>query len=648
MAKRKANSDEESPRSKRKKSSQGVVVRQKGTPLEPDIQTSEDLHSLLSSTQVDVDQLLQRVKTFKSFLDGIIYTESQDRDVKVSLLLDYLRPCIPTRNGDFTKNVPDLITLAHHAGYINSENLFSSTVAVLALLLKTISTLYEFCDVGNSICRLLLHEDHVKLLEHGMSAAKHKEHLISPCLRLLKEIVLFDSGKAAKAAYRLRHVTFQRLDVFLAMRGSPKDDEVRARKRQSVRNTAISYLLANIRLQGLNGKCYILGQGRWMRLLLSDMGSDPPGLVCGMLNALQKEVAEDKALPLPVKGRLFDEWTFSRLASLYGYDNYSSKETQDSVESSVHELLETVCASPVHSLPAAIEKERSQDARHDDGHDSSEEEYSSNQERVDTRKIQQNVLSLLRRLRPHANLPQSDLLLSCFQTFPRLLKEYFSERAAFSFDPKLSATWIGYSQLLLGIIQQPLPEKVISSCARGDQYGLDLLIYFILPRPLTQKTLTQGLNHKSNLITFFITRILVAAFEKFATAKEKLSANKPQVTEISGNPHVEVENKLSVAFCKRLPKINDVVVRFKICLDQNTTLRESISRLLSLYAAIPELAVEGKIDHSLALSSALVRTLEAIQDNEKNDGMLLLTLEHDIDIASRLPDMHWWHQIGLS
>ena len=648
MAKRKADSDEGSPHSKRKKLGQSSVIPQEKRWPAKEIQTSEGLRLLLSSTQLEVDELLQRVRTFKSFLDGVAYSESQGKNIKVPTLLKYLRTQVSPEEEDAPRLVPDVIKIAHHAGQINSENMFSSSVAVLALLLKTISSLHEFRNFGNSLCRLLLLEDHIKLLEHGIGAAKSKEHLISPCLRLLKEIVLFDGGRAAKTVYRLRHITFQRMDVFLAMRSTSKDDERRSRKRPPVRENAISYLLANIRLQSQTAKCYILGQNRWMRSLLSDMESDSPELVSGILDTLRKEVAENKQLPLHVKGRFFDDWTLGRLASMYGYKNDTLEDEQRSVENVVHALLEAVCASPHHGLLAALESKRSRDRQDEDGNEFDDEGNSSNRERVDTRRIQRSVFSFLQRLRPHASILQNDLLLSCFQISPRLLENYFSDQVAFSFDPKLSATWIGYSQFLLGIVQQPLSEEIIRNCIYRDQCSLDPLIHCILPAPLTQKVLSQCFKQKSSLITFFATRILVAAFEKFKAANKMLNSRKHYEKEDLEFPGLEKNSRMMAAFCKRIPRIKDVVVQFKNCLDQNIMLRESISRLLKLYhTETPQLAIEENVDSSLALSNVLIRFQEGELDKLK-DGMLLLDLDHLTEIASRSPNMHWWHQTGAS
>ena len=646
MTKRRSDFEENSTNRKNNRLSHTPANR-RANGLSPvkTIESPEELRRLLSSTQLDVDDLLQRIAAFKAFLDAIAYSENEDRSSKTSLLLKYLHNQISVEDEDSPRLVPDAIKIAHHAGQINSDNLFSSTATVIALLLKVISSLHEFRDLGNSLCRLLLHEDHMKLIEHGMGAAKTKEHLISPCLRLLKEIVSFDGGRAAAMVYRRRHVTFQRLDVFLTMRGVSKDDGRGTRKRPSVRNHVISYLLANLRLQDQSAKCFILGQNKWIRLLLSDIGSDPPWVVRGIVDSLRKDVAEDKKLAVTIKGRFFDDWTLGRLATLYSYKNETPEEKEFGIQDSTHALLQTILVSSNHSLLVALENEQSLEASGEDDNES-DEEYLSTRGNADTRKLKGNLISFLKRLRPYASIPQSDLLLSCFHISPQLLEDYFLDKSAFSFDPKLTVTWIGYSQFLLSIIQQPVPEGVIRSYIERDDRSAELVIIHILPPPLTRKVLTHCLNHSSTLVAFLTTRILVAAFKKFVAAQEMLECYQQPNTEVSKPSGLESRARLLNCFCQRLPKFKDIVLKFKTCPGEAIMLRESLLRLIAFhYTETPQLALTENFDISTALSISLTDFDTGEAEMEK-DSIYLLNLGHLIHIASQSPSMQWWHLPG--
>ena len=651
MAKRRRGSDEGIRQSNVGGNIQGQHVRGNGAAVGKIIRTSQDLQSLLSTTRLELETLIVQVKAFKSFLDGIGNTESKhqkssDHKTKISILLDYLHLQFQASDEEATSFVPDVIKFAHHAGEVNSENLFSITVTVQALLLKIISPLHEARNVGNRLCRLLLDESHAKLLEYGMNAAKSKEHLISPCLRLLREVVLFDGGRAAEAVYRSRRITFRRLDVFLTMRGETKDDEDGTRKRQTVRSAAISFILANIRLQSPAAKSYILGQSRWARMLLSDMDKDPPGLILGLLDALQKEVVENEILPFAVKEQFFDEWTLGRLASLYDYDNHHPEHSSSSVATSVHTLLKTACSSPGHGLLVTVQGEQGQD-NPSGVHDADDAEDAKFRE-ASVKRTQIKILSFLRRLRPHASIPQSELIIACFQIAPSLLDQYFFGQSAFSFEPKLSATWVGYSQFILGVIQQPLQERLIDKYISGEDHSLQLLTHSILPPPLTKTILTQCINKSSRLLNLIAARILVAAFEKFAAAQRILDLKRKRRTMDSITSPFKKQNSLRESFSKRLPKVNDVIVQFKNCPSENTMLHECLSRLLMLYhIRTPGLVVQESVDVSSALSTALAN-LEGSEAGAKRDGMLLIVGKHAVEIASRSPEMDWWHQRGTS
>jgi len=90
----------------------------------------------------------------------------------------------------------------------NNDHLASSVSAILALLLRTISSLLDFREHGLLLCRTVLQHQHLRLVKRGLDAPKHKEFVISPCLRLLTEVISFDGGALARDAYKRREQTF--------------------------------------------------------------------------------------------------------------------------------------------------------------------------------------------------------------------------------------------------------------------------------------------------------------------------------------------------------------------------------------------------------------------------------------------------------
>ena len=615
-----------------------------GSSPERYIQDVRGLSLLLASTQFDVDELIERLTKFRSFLGPIAFAKSDATSSNVSILVEYLRSQISIDDEDRSRLVPDIIKIAHHANQTNSDKLYASAVTAITLLLKAVSGLHELREIGNALCRLLLHQDHIQLIARGMSAAKPKEHLISPCLRLLREIVLLDGGRGARAVYRQRHITFQRLEVFLTMRGARNDENHNNRKHLSVRNNAISYLLVNLRLQSQTGKCYILDRNKWMRALLSDMGSDPPGLVHTVLDTLRKDVAEDREVPLIVKGRFFDDWALHQLAALYAFKNDAPEDGKPGIRDLTHSLLQTILVSEEHGLLLHLESPSNHGKL--EQNDSDSDERAAVHRSGDVKKIKRNLISFVKHLRPYASVPQTDLVLSCFQLIPDLLQDYFSDKIAFSFEPKMTATWIGYSQFILGIIQQPIPESLIHRCMNQGGQPIDLLLDRILPPPLTQRVLTRCFNQNSELMKFFASRILVAAFDKIVAVRKAFDILQQASSGVTTGSEVNVLSQLSRSFAQRLPSLRDIATQLRTCPDTAVMLRESLLRLLvRYYSSDPILALEGNFDISILLSNSLT-SRDTCDGKRKKDGMLPLIQEHLVAIAFRSTSIQWFHKSG--
>ena len=670
MAKRKAGSDQDSPHSKRQKRNNDLGSK---SPVE-DIKSPNDLRLLLAFEQdsgphvrqsrnwsiffsATTSNLQAEIQTFKLFLDSIAYgEENYDRSIKQELLLGYLRSQAPAEDAEEATYLAELIKTWHFATQSNAEGLYSSLVAVFALLLKTISSLIDFREYGNQICNTLVQDDQFKLFERGLSANKAKEHLISPCLRLLTEIVSFDGGHAAKAVYRQREVAFKRLETFLGMRKDFDNmEEPERRTRPSVRNNAIRYLLANLRLQSPSAKSSILAEGRIIHSLFEDIAEDSPTVILEILDALKKGVALDGVISQSVKARLFNAWALGRLATLYGYrESDGLLESDRNVQNSAHGFLLFLCTTPGHGvLHPRTKKSLSgvgaseTELTFGDVHDSSLRHRQ--QEEANSTRVNATLTTFLQSLRPYASVRQSDLVLAVFRTLPEMIGSYFSKNKSFSFDPKLTATWVGYSSFLLATVQLPLHEALLHSRVDGGvPPPTDIIMESILPRPLTQKVMTRCLNQSSSLITLFGTRILNAAFEKLSTLLELCEDIQHHRTQDQISiTWSQAASTLIVEFKERCPEMKHVIAQFRSCSKGNLMLREGLTRLLaSYYKIVPQLAMEEKFDISVPLSIAL-QDFNVATENSQEDGMRLLELEHMLDIAYRSPNMEWWHKTGI-
>ena len=587
-------------------------------------------------------------------MNSIAYgKESDDQSAKRELLLGYLRSQPPSNDEENSPYLADIIKTWHFSAQSNVENLFSSVAAVLALLLKSIASLIEFREWGNCLCRTLLHDDQVKLFDRGLSTNKMKRHVVAPCLRLLTEVVSFDGGQAAKSLFRHREITFKRLEIFLGVRKNAEGDERQRRNRWSLRECALCYLHANLRLQNPSAKMYILAQGRIVRAWVEDIAEDPPDTILRLLDVLKADVALDSAISISAKNRLLNEWVLGRLATLYSYKEAPNLSKCDrSVQKTVHDFLLLICTSPGYGVLDLRDECQPDVSRSisDTYVEKTGDLYQSNKTSGSgqTSNGNRKLSTFLQTLRPHANVAQSDLVIAIFRNTPELVADYISRRKTFSFDPKATATWVGYSAFMLATVQLPMPETLKPE-SDGDVVPppYNNIIESIMPHPLTKKVMTRCLTQSIDLVKFLAIRILTAAFEKFSRLLWKC---KEMQACKSGN-HCAVAwsqftLKVTVEFNERIPDMECVISQFRSCPKDNVMLLESITRLISLfYDVTPQTALEQKFDISSVLSAAF-DSQNSHDEGGGENGMLLLELEHLLAIAHRSPTMQWFHKPG--
>ena len=644
MAKRQSER-EDSPYSKRQKISQnGHNVSVQAPPKE--IHSWKDLQQLLAFDQQSGSQARQNIQEFKNFLDATAYAE--DAGVKASnrsLLQEYLgQQRLQASNG-----LADVVRSWSFAAQSNDERLFSAIAAVLALFLKITSFHLEFREHGNQLCRNLLEEDSFRLFERGLSANRAKEHVISPCLRLLTEIVAYDGGAAAKLVWHRRDIAFLRLETLLVMRKEKFDNKKQSSRKPSVRDNALRYLFANLKLQNPMAKAGILAlaHGKVARAIFQGLREDSPAILNELLSVFKKYIIADVDLPRNVKRGIFRDETLARIAALYHYEEDSDQtEPQLSVQQNAHSLLLALCASPNSGLldtmrasqshgidPADLGPDRV--AHLNDIHDSGLSSAALLQ-------CSRTLSNFLQGLRPYANILEEQLILAVFKACPDALVDYFKKKKSFSFEPKLTATWIGFSKFLMSVMMLPLPTEYIQllkSQSRDASVPVNIVIEYTLPSPLSQKTLTRCLNQSVDIVTFFAVRIMLIAFQKLESLVNLLSSQCK-----SGNPAPETPAALLIdQFRMKCPEVRHVIAGFRSTSKGKSLLREGFSRLLSYYyRLIPQTALEERFDISVALSTAL-SDYEISSENNTHT----LELRNLLNVARRSPNMQWWHKAGV-
>jgi len=175
-----------------------------------EIWSSRQLQDLLAFRQDGLQELRHGIASLKAFLENILYHRDDDnRGRHLSILRDFLDSQKPKDPQDTEKPfLTQLWQAWSFANQNNNDHLASSLCAIFALILKTLSSLLDFRELGTLLCRTILQHQHLRLVKRSLDAPKHKDFLVSPSLRLLTELTSFDGGVFAREVYKRREQTF--------------------------------------------------------------------------------------------------------------------------------------------------------------------------------------------------------------------------------------------------------------------------------------------------------------------------------------------------------------------------------------------------------------------------------------------------------
>lgn len=587
------------------------------------------------------------MQSFKVFLDGLLSEEGPD-DERVQILKDFLDTSKHQDADSETTILPDIMEIWSYAVHSNNDNVMSAVPVVLALLLKFISPKLELRPYGISLGRTLLQRRQQELIARSLSADKSKEFIISPALRLLREVICFDGGTLAKPVFRARNLTFKSLARNMGIRYL--GEGVENLKRPSARTNTVRLFLSALKFLHTEAKAELLSQKEVTMALTKFLREDPPYLITEMLDTLRNHVLKDDKLPGHIKGKLLNSVALTRLASLYHYEYDDAKDDSDvSVQDAVHAFLKAACTSSTTGIlrpqsgyyPKEVDPDAVALLSADDEVEPGLEIITwMNKFRSDIPVHNVILADFVRTLKPHSNIKQNDLLIAIFEVAPELLARYFIDRQSFTFDPKPSATWLGYSAFLYKAIQQPIPEFF------GHKNGFarlppptSIIIDNVIPIPMNQKILAKCLAQKSNLIKFVVVRLLVIAAQKLQTA---LSYQREAAKVQNKSMWDDSARRLIDEFCQRAPGMKEVIACYKGVAEPELLQREAASRLLRLYyEVIPQVALMAKFDVSPLLISA-IKAMDEQRENDEDRNLRLAELENLLAIAKYSPGMRWF------
>ncbi|KYK59695.1 hypothetical protein DCS_00829 [Drechmeria coniospora] len=592
---------------------------------------------------------LAGLQSFKKLLDDIIAEADADadasRDVRKAnlvILQQYLDAVKPRDAGDDAVFLGDIMDMWSFAAQVGDHGVMSSVAVVLALLLRVVSESLHLVSHGLGLCHTLLQERQLKSLVKNLTSEKSKAFVISPTLRLLREAVSLDGGVCARKFFRERAHTFASLGRNLELGHAPDASPDDGRK-ASVRTNAVRFFLTCLKYLHSQGRKELLAQREHLSHLTYMIKSDPPSLVLEIIDGLKSHLLMDMKIPRELKFRNFNTKTLLRFLALYGYTCPAhGADQRETVVDKVHQFLLFLCTTPAAGVLYPYKGLYPKDDG-DDGHlngSKAQGDHDADASQRRTRVFNFVLSEFAAKLRPWSSLKHSELLVAIFTAAPELIADYFYNNRSFTFEPRLSMTWIGYASFLFSTMTIPLPPSFgdATRCAAGPP-PTSIVLDTILPPAINEKVLVRCLSPKSNLTSFFATRILVAALEKLDVAVKMLHSSSSRHR---NSPWSEAARKLLDSFCQRAPDMKEIVRCYRSIPPENALHKALASRLLRLYyEVIPRVALAANFD----VSALLVDTLKGLYRDSHEPGIKSLAameLESLVHIASYSPGMRWF------
>ncbi len=407
------------------------------------------------------------------------------------------------------------------------------------------------------------------------------------------------------------------------------------------------YILTHLKYLHEGGKADLLKNRPLCTSLFHFLQNDPPDVMVELLTVTEQYVLKDDDLPRSAKAALLIEHNLERVAEIA--TRYATEHEAPAV---AFAWLKCVCTQPSYGVlrmsgwyppgTTNLAQDSSKGRPIDLGINSLD--FYDRDQKPNIRNTV--LLAWMNTLRPHINLRERELVLTCFRSAPELVAAYLAEKNM-QLEPKLSNTWIGYASFLFEIVQLPLPSYL----GHEDDWAqlppqTYIMLDSIIPRPLTHKVLTRCLNQNSDLIRFFAIRMLILALEKLSQALLQL-AKGAKANESNARLWKEAAERLHSAFAERFPAMKDTIVAFRKIPndDEHLLQQEAATRLLRLcYEVLPLQAMAEPFDVSVPLTEALVR----INDEGSAEEAVLrsLRLQHLLQIARRSSGMRWLSKQG--
>jgi nucleolar pre-ribosomal-associated protein 1 len=548
----------------------------------------------------------------------------------------------------------DLISSWSYAGESKNDSVLSAVPAVLAQFLRFISSYLEFREFGLALCRSLLQKEQVRLFDRAFSTSKSKEYLISPCLRLLTEVVTFDGGAVAAQLYTRKDALLKRLDLFLEQTAT-KDDITNGRA-PTLRRIAQRYVIANLKFQSTSIKGDLVGQGKILHALLKGIAKDGDDIAVDILQILQSSILSDQSLHR--KSRLLNIANLQSLLSLYDYEEFPPTD-QESDNDYIPGTLKQKVRSKVHTFYlAAIQPGNGitlpQNGWYPQGMDPDFFDIGAPDAGIidlgldsplyfdeyrDKIPVKNGTLStFIQSLKPDVDDLQASLLLNIFEIAPELVADYFSKTKRFVSKPKDDPEWRAQSAFLFSVVQLSPPKH----CGWHDGLPevpppVSIVIESLLPRAFPQADLTRCMNLAHDIITLFAAKYMTASLQKLSSVLQMFHA-------ASSNNHTweEASKRLVDTFISRSASVKDIIAALQRSSKDDIHVRAALIECLKDYfQSLPQNALSEKFDVAANILDT-IQKLESSKMNDEDKELLLEQLRDLCIIAERSTEVRWW------
>ena len=559
------------------------------------------MHNLLRFQQHGGPQVKLGIDEFKNFCQLIHKNDDPvERGVQLQVLKQYCddQSFANGKEVDF----PDLLSTWAFAAQSSHEAILSAAPAALSQFFRAISSEIDFREFGLSLCQSLLRRDQTRLFDQGLSSPKHKDFLISPCLRLLTEIVGFDGGAMVGNVFSRRDILLKRLDTLLE---PPSKVDDGGRHGPTVRSNAVRLLLVLLKYLDADSKAEMVAQAKSIHSCFKSLHVDNSRLVLDVLGATRIHLV-NADLPRESRRRLLNSSNLGVLTGLYDFEEdgatEDSSEQHTSVRDAIHDFLVYVCTSEraVYMQETgwyptrfnAEPKTANDGDAIDLGLDSPyySDDYSMNVPIKNT-----TLSTFLQKLKPAIDTLQAELTIKIFQRAPELVADYFCKRNKSLGTPTDDSEWRGQFAFLFSIVNLPVPKHC------GWQGGLpalppplSIVVESIVPRQLDRSTLNQCLKSDDSILKISAARILEAVMRKLDNVLKVFHSAKKELW-------VEGLSKLREMVASRVPHYSEVVAAVQAS-EGDYLVRESLFECMAgwnLSTATYDVgpAVQGVLQH---------------------------------------------------